>query len=132
MTDTESAFIEEPLLDGEITGLHLLHESSGGFCQVYLAEKYRQFIVLKCLKPGLRGDPVYEALLRKEFETGYGLNHPSLCRILALTEHPALGTCIEMEWVDGVTLRQRFSTRKPDGALFRKIAGELCDAVAYL
>lgn len=130
--ELESGFIVEPELDGDIAGPELLHRSGKGVAEIWRVQKFGQFVVLKALKPEYREDPVYEALLRKEFEIGYGLNHPSICRTVHYRNHPLLGNCIEMEWVDGTTLPERFRDGKPDDALFRKIAGEICDAVAYL
>lgn len=130
--DQESGFIVEPRLDGSIAGLELLHRSETGFAEIWRATKFSQFVVLKALKEEYREDPVYEALLRKEFEIGYSLNHPAICRTWHFRGHPLLGHCIEMEWVDGITLDQRFAGALPDEELFRKIAAELCDAVAYL
>ena len=133
MMELESGFLVEPDgLDGGQAGPELLHRSVRGFAEIWRVEKFGQFVVLKALKPEFRGDPVYEALLRKEFDIGYSLNHPSICRTWHFRHHPELGSCIEMEWVDGVTLSERFGESKPDDALFRKIALELCDAVAYL
>ena len=128
----ESGFITQPDLDGALAGPELLHRSQKGFAEIWRVTKFSQFVVLKALKPEFRGDPVYEALLRKEFEIGYSLNHPSICRVWHFRKHPQLGNCIEMEWVDGLALDERFADGRPDEALFRKIAGELCDAVAYL
>lgn len=130
--DQESGFIVEPRLDGSIAGLELLHRSKTGFAEIWRATKFSQFVVLKALKEEYREDPVYEALLRKEFEIGYSLNHPAICRTWHFRDHPLLGHCIEMEWVDGITLDQRFADALPDEELFRKIAAELCDAVGYL
>ena len=130
--DQESGFIVEPQLDGSLAGLQLVHRSETGFAEIWRATKFSQFVVLKALKEEYREDPVYEALLRKEFEIGYSLNHPAVCRTWHFRDHPLLGHCIEMEWVDGVPLDQRFSTALPDEELFRKIAAELCDALAYL
>lgn len=124
--------MEVPALDGIYTGLRLLHESRSGYCQIWLAGKFRQLVILKCLSPAWRDDPVYEELLRKEFDLGYGLNHPAICRTFNFFRHQQLGNCIEMEYVDGETLAERFADARPDAALFRKIAGELCDAVQYL
>ena len=131
--EEQSGFITEPALDGIEEGLKLLHSSPDGFCELWRAQKFGQFVVLKSLKPQYREDPVYEALLRKEFEIGYVLNEPHICRTYHYRSLPELGNCIEMEWVDGKTLSERFPEgKKPDETLFRKIAAELCDAVAYL
>ena len=130
--EQESGFIIEPELDGQDAAPQLLHRSDAGFSEVWRVTKFSQFVVLKALKPEYRGNPVYETLLRKEFEIGYSLNHPSVCRTWHFRHHPQLGNCIEMEWIDGATLEERFRDARPDEGLFRKIAGELCDAVAYL
>ena len=130
--EQDSGFIVSPELDGQVAAPQLLHRSETGFSEVWRVMKFSQFVVLKALKSEYRGDPVYEALLRKEFELGYSLNHPSVCRTWHFRHDGRLGNCIEMEWVDGVTLEERFRDARPDEALFRKIAGELCDAVAYL
>ena len=106
--ELESGFIVEPELDGDITGPELLHRSGKGVAEIWRVQNFGQFVVLKALKPEYREDPVYEALLRKEFEIGYGLNHPSICRTVHYRNHPLLGNCIEMEWVDGTTLPERF------------------------
>ena len=130
--ELESGFIVDPELDGTLAGLELLHRSESGFSEIWRATKFSQFVVLKCLKEEYRENPVYEALLRKEFEIGYSLNHPAICRTWHFRKHPLLGKCIEMEWVDGLTLGERFFTAPPDEELFLKIASELCDALAYL
>ncbi len=145
--ELESGFIVDPELDGDIAGPELLHRSERGVAEIWRVQKFGQFVVLKALKPEYRDDPVYEALLKKEFEIGYGLNHPSVCRTWHFRRHPLLGNCIEMEWVDGVTLSERFAAGNSAGSgrslsrfregrlddvFFRKIATELCDAVGYL
>lgn len=130
--EEESGFIIDPQLEGEAEDAQLLHRSLKGFAEIWRVQKFGQFVVLKALQEEYRGDPVYEVLLKKEFEIGYSLNHPSICRTWHFRAHPLLGNCIEMEWVDGVTLDERFHGQKPDEALFMKIANELCDAVGYL
>ena len=75
--------------------------------------------------PGLDGADAALELLHRSVK-GFA----EICRTWHFRRHPSLGNCIEMEWVDGVRLDERFRDRKPDEALFRKIAGELCDAVA--
>ena len=129
--DEESGFIQEPGQMGAEVGPALLHRSEKGFSELWRANKHGRFIVLKCLRKEFRGDPFYESLLKKEFETGYELNHPSICRTLDFQHHPLLGSCIELEWIDGVTINERFVAGAGE-KLFRKVAGELCDAVSYL
>jgi len=68
--------------------------------------------------------------LRKEFETGYQLEHPNLVRYISLDADSIL-----MEYVDGETLTQRLATH-PDYFKNRKNADrfvrQLLDAISYL
>jgi len=130
MKEEESGFVETPELNSGAGLLTLVHSSENGPAMLYRTTKFGQFVVLKCLKPEYRENELYETLLRKEFEIGYGLNHPNICRTTGFVCHPDLGNAIEMEWVDGISL-DNFDGRMPEER-FRKIAGELCDAVAYL
>lgn len=91
-----------------------------------------RFRTLKCLKAEYRGERLYEDLLRKEFEIGYTLRHPSIVEYYGFTQEEGLGHCIEMEWVDGCTLM----ALKEQGPLEKnqedRILDELCDALSYL
>ncbi|MDO5443370.1 MAG: serine/threonine-protein kinase [Bacteroidia bacterium] len=94
--------------------------------------KNGRFRVLKVLKPELRGNPRYEALLRKEFEIGYGLDHPNICKVYSFGEDDRFGHFIEMEWVDGLSLRELLTSNTVDKRLCRKLILELCDALDYI
>ena len=91
-----------------------------------------RFRVLKCLKPEFRGDVTYEGLLRKEFEIGYGLDHPGICQYYSLQQVEGLGNCIEMEWIDGRTLEQLEADEHPGAALADSIIDQICDALSYM
>lgn len=91
-----------------------------------------KFRVLKALKPQFRGQRRSEALLRKEFEVGYSLDHPNICRVISFVQDEDLGNCIEMEWVDGETLRTLIDKDSLNRADCRKIVLELCDALSYI
>ena len=45
-----------------------VHCSVSGYAVLYRADRDGRFRVFKCLKPGFRDKPLYERLLRKEFE----------------------------------------------------------------
>lgn len=128
--DEESGFVETPALYAESGRLTLIHTSENGPAMLYRTTKFGQFVILKCLKPEFRENNPYETLLRKEFEIGYGLNHPNICRTTGFVCHPELGNAIEMEWIDGISLTE-LNGKLPEEQ-FCKIAGELCDAVAYM
>ena len=109
-----------------------IHSSEAGFSEIHKRNMDGKFRVFKALKPEYRGNPHFESLLRKEFEIGYGLEHPNICSIIAFLNDPEIGNCIEMEWVDGVTLdkiAQKGTLNKP---LCCKIICEICDALDYM
>lgn len=102
----------------------------GGTCQCFKVRLYGRLHFLKQLKPELRTDPRYVAALRKEFETGYRLDHPHLVRYMSLSDDSIL-----MEYIDGETL-DRFNVLHPE--FFEKkenadkIVMQLLDVVGYL
>ena len=106
--------------------------SSQGYCEIWRYDRSGRFRVLKCLKKEYRGLPLYESLLRKEFETGYSLSHRNICEYYSFLTDPQLGSCIEMEWVDGRTLKEFLSEKKQERAVCDKIAAEICDALSYM
>ena len=110
----------------------LLSASEDGFFELYRGERAGRFRVYKCLKPQWRGNLLHETMLRKEFETGYSLCHANICETYAYTVFPDLGPCIEMEWIDGVTLEEYLKKGRPDEHLFQQWAGELCEALEYI
>lgn len=134
MDDDISGFTVSPVSYGEadISTFTLIHSSEEGFYAIYRGERSGMFRAYKCLKPEWRGAPLQEAMLKKEFEMGYPLRHQNICETIQYTSVEGLGNCIEMEWIDGVTLGEFLERGRPAEKLFRKLAGELCDALAYL
>lgn len=110
----------------------VLSSSASGSSMILRVARNGRFRVLKVLRPELRDDSRCEALLRKEFEIGYGLDHPNICRIYSFGEDERFGHYIEMEWVDGVSLKEMISLGSIDGRLCKKLIRELCDALDYL
>ena len=110
----------------------LVSSSEGGYSQIWRFDRGGRFRVLKCLKEGFRGDPLYERLLQKEFEIGYSLDHEGICEYYSFKKDTELGNCIEMEWVDGRTLEQFLSEGKHERSVYDKIVGEICSALSYM
>ena len=133
--DDNSAFFVTPETPAalDLQTLQRVHRSQSGYSEVYRVDRMGRFRALKCLKPDYRGNPLYENLLRKEFEIGYGLSHPNICEYYSLSDVEGLGSCIEMEWVDGRTL-EYFITEgeRPAPAVCDAILDELCDALSYI
>lgn len=110
----------------------VLSTSASGSSMVVRIARNGRFRALKVLKPELRGNPRCEALLRKEFEIGYGLEHPNICRVYSFGEDERFGHYIEMEWVDGMTLKEILSSGSLDKRLCKRLICELCDALDYM
>ena len=104
--------------------------SPGATCDTFIVKLYGKLHFLKRLKPQYANDIRYQEAFRKEFETGYRLEHPHLVSYISLSDDGIL-----MEYVDGETLSQRLS-RDPDYFENRsnsdKFVHQLLDAVAYL
>ena len=102
----------------------------GSTSDCYRVKLYGKFHFMKQLKPELRTDPRYVSAMQKEFETGYGLEHPHLVRYMLKGEGYLL-----TEYVDGENL-QVFAASHPDYFRNRKNADrflrQLLDVVGYL
>jgi serine/threonine protein kinase len=105
-------------------------EVHGATCDTFRVKLYGKLHFLKRLKPELTDDIRYQEAFRKEFETGYRLEHPHLVRYISLNDDGIL-----MEYVDGETLTQRL-VRQPEYFKNRKntdkFIRQLLDAVGYL
>lgn len=134
LKEVSSSFFSSPReqQDSEDAFLEQLHSSESGFCDLYRINKMGRFRVLKCLKPQFRDSPTYEGLLRKEFEIGYGLDHPNICQYYSLKQVESLGNCIEMEWVDGSTLDRFVAEEHPGPTVSDAIIDQICDALSYI
>ncbi|MBQ9636677.1 MAG: serine/threonine protein kinase [Prevotella sp.] len=86
--------------------------TAGATCDTYRVKYYGKWHFLKQLKPQYASSTSYQLAFRKEFETGYSLEHPNLVRYLSLSDDGIL-----MEYVDGETLTA-FLQSHPD--YFRK------------
>ena len=83
-------------------------KSQGATCDTFRVKIYGKLHFLKRLKAEYVGDIRYQEALRKEFETGYRLEHPNLVRYISLTDDGIL-----MEYVDGEPLSQLIASN-PD------------------
>ncbi len=129
-TSCVSGFFEEN--DCSLTPqgeLELLSRSQNGVFILYRCQSEGRYYVLKALQPDYRGQQVYEEMLRKEYEIGAALKHPNIREYYELFEHPLLGHCIRMEWVDGSPLAADAVLPK---SVRRRLLSQLLDAVAYM
>ena len=105
-------------------------ETQGATCDTFRVKLYGKLHFLKRLKAEYAGDIRYQEALRKEFETGYRLEHPNLVRYISLDSDSIL-----MEYVDGQSLSRCLAT-DPEYFCKRKNADkfvrQLLDVVSYL
>lgn len=111
--------------------LELLHTSGSGFTSLYRSRSGGRNRLYKVLSPGYRGDLLYESLLRKEFEIGYSLTHPGICGYHAFSPLEGLGNAIEMEWIEGCTLRE-WMRRNPSRKEREAVLDQLLEALSYM
>ncbi len=124
-----SDFFAAPLTPRAATSLTPLSQS--GFNALYTFEREGKRFVVKALGSDFRGNLLYESLLRKEFEIGYSLEHPNICRTYSFEEFEELGCAIVMEWLDGRTLNLYLAEKSYSQEELCRITYQLCDAVAY-
>ena len=86
---------------------------SGGMGEVWLARDLRldRTVAVKLLPAELTGDADRVARLRHEARIASALNHPNVCTIHTLGTAADGRLFIAMEYVEGVTLRERLAGR---------------------
>lgn len=119
-------------IDSNSPELELIHTSADGFNELYRGCKNGRFFVYKALKKEFRGNPLYEELLRKDFNIGFSLSHSGICQYFGMIDFPTIGNCIIMEWIDGCTLESLIRSGQIDKPLARKIICDICDALEYI
>ena len=80
---------------------------SSGYCNLYKAKRYGRWFLLKSLKSEKATDPIYQQMLRKEFEILMRLQHPAIMQTFGMEQVRVNGedeVCIVAEWIDGCTL----------------------------
>lgn len=112
--------------------MEIIHNAEAGFNILYRVSKNGRFFVYKALKPEYIGNPVYEQLLKKDFDIGFSMNHHGICQYYGFVNVPQAGNCIIMEWVDGCRLEDLVSEGRISKELARKIICEICDALDYM
>lgn len=104
---------------------------SRGFNRLVKVRRQGRWFMLKGLKTEFLGQMVYLELLKKEFELMAQLDHPNIAKANAKEMNEAIGPCIVMEYIDGVTL-DVFLAGKPSKEARLKVLDQLVDALTYI
>ena len=103
---SSSDFIYNEIRENEKDFTNLTELPSHGFNILIKAKRFGKWFLLKGLKKEYRNDPTYQRLLRKEFEIMVSLSHPSIVSVFSIGNVSIYGTCIIMEYIDGITLAE--------------------------
>ncbi|MBQ9410369.1 MAG: serine/threonine protein kinase [Bacteroidales bacterium] len=121
----DSGRVEENL------ALELLPSSGSGITELYRSRSGGRNRLYKVLSPQYRGNLLYESILRKEFEIGFSLTHQGICAYYGFINLHGLGNAIELEWIEGCTLREWLALN-PSRKQRRLILDQLLDALSYM
>lgn len=132
MIQTSGFFTSPTVAQAPDPGLELLYESKDGYCVILKGHRNDRIVAYKALNASHRGDPVWQRMLRREYEIGASLKHPGICEVLSWTRLPGYGDCIEMEYIDGLRLDDWLARHPGNIPEKRRILSDLCGALSYI
>lgn len=98
---------------------------------IYTAKRYGKRYLLKAISSEYQSLTDIRLLQEKEFTLGISLGHPNIAETYSLEEVPALGRCIVMEYVDGMTLTEWLRT-SPSRAQRGRALAQLLEVLEYI
>ncbi len=114
------------------TEVEHLPEWDEKYYHVYTAKKHGKWLMLKTLRPELKGDPEMEAMIEKEFDVRYNLAHPAIVMINDFEEVPGLGRCIITDDVYGESLQTLIDKKAVTARHINRLCTQLISALDYI
>ncbi len=114
------------------TEIEHLPEWDEEFYDVYTAKKFGKWVMLKTLRPELRDNPEYQAMIEKEFDVRYNLAHPNIVMINDFEDVPGIGRCIITDDVYGKSLRTLIDEGGVTPHHIDQIKHQLVSAISYI
>lgn len=130
-TTSSSNFIYHNIQETEAGFTNFMELPSQGFNILIKAKRFGKWFLLKGLKEEYRHNPVFQEVLRKEFEIMANLSHPSIVSVFSKEEIAPYGMCIVMEYIDGITLTEFMLQQQTEEQRLRIFYGIL-DAIRYI
>lgn len=103
---------------------------TSGFNLLALARRHGRWWMLKGLKPDRR-DSAYSMFLKKEFDILMQLQHNNIVAASSFEQVEGIGSCIVMEWIDGITLDD-WCQQRHTVAEKMNIVWQIADALQYM
>jgi len=131
---SESGFVAGDFSSDTCEPLLIPINNNGATCDIFRKIDGGKTTVIKRLRSEHLSNPVYHELFRKEYETGCVLDNPNIVRYLDFSDE-ADDCHIEMEYVDGDTLKERLLSDPEyfsDRNNFNKFLMQLLDGLHYL
>ena len=132
MDNTSSGFETDGFIgiEQQFTDIRIERQTSHNI--LARARRHGRWWLLKGLLPEETGMPVYQEMLRKEYEMLMQAQHTGIVAAVGMEPVPQMGMCIVMEFVDGKTLKEKLADDGMNKAEAELLLTELLDAVEYL